>query len=174
MRRLRRAAALLCLLSLTQSCGKRIPFQPTEESLELVSDLRTADRSRSRQLVHGFHQIEHDAWRWTERQFAVALKTPPGGAQHGGTLAVHLSIPEAIIRRAGSTTLTASLNGRRIGQQTWTASGSALLLADVPADLLTASAVTVDFELSSYIPAGVEEVRELGVIVASLQLKSAQ
>lgn len=165
-------AGLALQLSLLQSCGKRIPRYATEESFELASAVRTAERSQSLQLIHGFHGIEHNAWRWTGRRFAVTLKTPAGAAQQGGALTVHLSVPEPIIRHAGSVTLTATVSGRSIGQKTWTVAGPSQLLARVPADLLTASATTIDFELSSYLAASVEDARELGIIVESLELRT--
>ena len=52
-----------------------------------------------RQLVSGFYGIETGAWRWTGKQFAVALGTPAGAAQKGAVLELKLTVPPVTIEK---------------------------------------------------------------------------
>ena len=47
----------------------------------MQSVLNMGDPKVESQLVTGFHGIEAGAWRWTEKQFTVALRTPFGAAR---------------------------------------------------------------------------------------------
>src|ERR1035438_8057965 len=45
-----------------------------EETPKMMSVLNMGDPKVEPQLVKGFHGIEAAAWRWTEKQFTVALR----------------------------------------------------------------------------------------------------
>src|ERR1035441_843948 len=62
-----------------------------EEAPLMQSVLRMSDAKIEPQLVKGFHGIEAGAWRWTEKQFTVALRPPFGASQKGAKLSVKLT-----------------------------------------------------------------------------------
>jgi hypothetical protein len=81
------------------------------------------------------------------------------------------SVPEALVGRVGSLTVTARVNGGTIATQTWTAPGEYTFSAPVPKAQLDAEAVTVDFSLDKFLAAGQADSRELGLIVSSVELQ---
>jgi hypothetical protein len=135
-----------------------------------MSTVHTADPKGAIQLLNGFHAVEQNAWRWTMGKFSVTLKTPRG-SEKGGTLVMKLVVPDALIATAKSTTLTAVIGSTSIGSATYSAAGEQTFTADVPASLLGTEAVSVDFALTKFLPAGTGDLRELGVIVSSVSLE---
>jgi hypothetical protein len=118
--------------------------------------------------LKGFHDVEGNAWRWTMGKFSVTLQPPANAPQKGATLVVKMSIPEAIMSRVNSTTLTANVNGAAIPGETYTKAGDHIYSKDVPASALSADAVTVEFALDKYLPPGAVDQRELGLVVSSI------
>ena len=177
MRRLTRvfplAAVLACLVQ--SGCKPRDPvrLQPTDESApELTSVVHMADPKAAIQLMKGFHSVEHNAWRWTMGQFSVTLKVPPGGAQKGAALVGTFTLPDAVISKVKSTTLSASIGGAQVGSASYKTAGEHTFSADVPAAVLKPEAVTIDFALSSFLPAGSVDVRELGLVASTIALNA--
>jgi hypothetical protein len=127
-----------------------------------------ADPRASAQLVRGFHQLEQNSWRWTMGKFTVVLKSPPQAARNGATLTASFSVPDPLIQRLGTLTLTATVEGRTLQTATYSAAGEVTFKAAVPAPEFKAEAVTVDFALDKFLAAGVADSRELGLIVTSI------
>ncbi|MCX6629101.1 MAG: hypothetical protein NTW28_15900 [Candidatus Solibacter sp.] len=107
----RRAAVRLCcslmlmalLLAPTGCKKKKVRVGATdEETPKMQSVLQMGDPKVEPQLVKGFHGVEAGAWRWTEKQFTVALRPPFGAGQKGAKLTVRLTVPPVTIenRRA--------------------------------------------------------------------------
>ena len=69
----------------------------TEPGGPLLSVVSVSDPAASAQLVRGFYGLEGGGWRWTAKQFEVALKPPAGAAQNGAKLSFHLNVPDPII-----------------------------------------------------------------------------
>jgi hypothetical protein len=129
------------------------------------------DPHAATQLISGFYSLESGSWRWTARRFSTVLKTPPGAAQNGATLAFAFSFPDSIAGKLGSVTLTATSGGMTLKTETWKAAGSYTFRADVPASLCASASVPVDFTLDKSLPpAASGDRRELGVIAASVGL----
>ena len=63
-----------------------------EETPKMQSVLNLGDPKVEPQLIKGFHGIEAGAWRWTEKQFTVALRPPFGSGQKGAKLTVRLTV----------------------------------------------------------------------------------
>ena len=57
-----------------------------EETPRMASALNMGDPKSEPQLITGFHGIEAGAWRWTGKQFTVALRPPFGASQKGARL----------------------------------------------------------------------------------------
>ena len=168
--------ACLLVLALTGiSCkGKhdRVEVQneePASGATRVQSTFRMSDTSAAGQLLSGFYPVEANAWRWTARKFSVLLRTPPGAAQAGGNLSLNFTIPDVSIQQLKSVTLSASVNGMMLKSQEYTAAGTQVFTADVPASMLAADSVKVDFALDKSIPPGVDK-RDLGLVAASVGL----
>src|ERR1041384_4265383 len=92
---------VLAGLALLQAgCGRIGPpdDRPTAprtaiDTPQFATTVHVGDPKLAGQLISGFHAIESGAWRWTERQFTVALGTPSGAAQSGATLELRLTVP---------------------------------------------------------------------------------
>lgn len=138
-------------------------------SATLVSTVRMNDPTAGAQLLSGFYPVENGAWRWTAGKFSVRLLTPPAAAQSGATLTLSLTVPDVVIRKLGSIALSASINGTTLTSTEYNASGSYMFNADVPASMLTAESVKVDFALDKTMrPDG--DQRVLGIIANSVAI----
>lgn len=135
----------------------------------LVSVVNVADPKAAGQLLKGWHQVEQASWRWTEKQFSVALKTPAGGG--AATLEMKLALPEALIARLQSVTLAATVNGAALAPETWNKPGEQVYTRGVPAEALKGEVTRADFTLDKALPPDTVDRRELGVIVSSVRLE---
>lgn len=150
----------------------KVRLEPTKETLSLASTIHMADPQTAAQLTSGFHEIEHNSWRWTKAKFSVTLRPPSGASQKGALLVAHVGVPDALIQRNGPTTLRALLRGTEIGSATYKSSGDYTFTVDVPGAALGDEALTVDFTLDKFLPAGSVDQRELGIIASSIGLDS--
>jgi hypothetical protein len=137
----------------------------------LLSSVHMADPRAIPQLLEGFHALEQGAWRWTARKFSVALLPPPGATQQA-QLELKFSIPDAVIARLQTVSLTARVNGVEVGSETYDKPGEYTLTKPVPASALqVGEAVKAEFELDKALPPGEADKRELGVVALSVALK---
>ncbi|MBK9168192.1 MAG: hypothetical protein IPM24_12100 [Bryobacterales bacterium] len=141
-----------------------------EDSATLASMVHMADPRAKTQLLSGFHDVEHNAWRWTAKSFSVALRPPAGAREKGARLQFKFAVPDPVIERLNAVSLTATAGGRGLSPETYTQSGEFTYTRDVPAEVLSGEAVNVEFTLDKAIPAGVFDGRELGVIASSIAL----
>ncbi|MCL5745885.1 MAG: hypothetical protein M1541_18495 [Acidobacteria bacterium] len=131
--------------------------------------LRTrAPLSGTVSLVHGWHSIEHGAWRWTERTFAVSCGTLETGGPRSLTL--HLAIPELVFSRYPSVTLSAAVNGLPLGTETYTKPGEYTYARELPAGM-RAEALVIHFELDRALTPDEADKRERGIIVTSIEVR---
>ena len=168
----RRRAAPLILCLLITGCKRRdrkIRVEQTEEdSVTMASLIRMSDPRAAPQLLKGFYNIEEKSWRWTMGQFAVALRPPRNAALNGATLHFKFTLPEAVLAKVKTVSISASVNGTPLSRETYTQPGEFDYARDVDAKLLAGDAVNVEFTLDKFIPAGAVETRELGVIATSV------
>jgi hypothetical protein len=139
-----------------------------EAPVALASQVNVADPKAAPQLVKGFHETEGNAWRWTKGKFSVTLHPPLNAPQKGATLVVKLSIPDLVMQRLQSITLSANVNGVPIPGETFSKSGDQVYSKDVPASALSGDAVTIEFSLDKFLPPGAVDRRELGIVVSSI------
>jgi hypothetical protein len=136
----------------------------------LLSSVHMGDPRAAAQLLTGFHALEQGTWRWTARNFSVALQTPPGGQEM--QLEFGFTIPATVIERLQAITLSARVNGADVGSETYEQPGEHVFTKTVPASTLQGGeAVKVEFELDKALPAGDADRRELGVVAVSVALK---
>ena len=174
----RRHVLILSFALCAAACRRTEPdlsVYTEEEPPHLSSAIRTADPHAASQLVSGWHQVEDNAWRWTARSFSAVLRPPPGSGKFGAILTLHLTVPDVVIARLGSTTLSASVAGLRLAPETYAHSGVARYVREIPPSILSGDSVRVDFALDRAIPPksiDARDSRELGVIVGGLDLQT--
>jgi hypothetical protein len=172
MRRLILVLFLLipALIFTTAGCKrkKRNQAASDEPITGLATVLNTADPRVAPQLLHGFHTIEGNAWRWTAGDFAAVLKPPAGADQKGATLVFRFAIPDTSMRQLQSLTLSTSVNGTPLPPETYTSAGEHAYSRDVPPEALKKDTATVEFTLDKYLhPSGAER-RDLGVVASMI------
>src|SRR5258706_3657818 len=166
-------AIALCVLSVASAgCRRRdrkIRVQQTDEdSATLASVIQMGDPKAAPQLLKGFYNIESNTWRWSMGKFAVALRPPRGASIKGATLHLKFVLPEAVLSKIKTTSISSSVNGTGLAPETYTQPGEFDYSRDVEGRLLPGEAVNVEFTLEKFLPAGMVEQRELGIIVTSI------
>ena len=157
------------------ACRKSEPDLSTfteEEPPHLSSLVHVADPHDASQLLTGWYQVEQNAWRWTARNFEAVLRPPPGSATLGATLRFSLTVPEVVIKRLKSTTLSASVGSLRLSPETYLQPCDAVYARDIPPGILSGDSVRVDFSLDKAVLPDHADGRELGVIAHSLSLET--
>ncbi len=166
------ALSLTLLLALTGACtGKHnrsaVQNEEPDTGPVMTSTVRMSDPGAGAQLLSGFYPVENGSWRWTAGKFSVRLRTPPAASQRGGALTLAFNVPEIVIRKLNKLTITASINGMALKSSEFEAAGSYVFSTDVPASMLGADSVKVDFALDKSMPPDVDK-RELGVVATSV------
>jgi tRNA (mo5U34)-methyltransferase len=115
------------------------------------------------ELLSGWNRLEHDAYRWTGRQFSVRLKVPEPG--HAARLLLRFYLPPEALAKLGPVTLSATVNGAAMAAQTYARDGEQVYSTGVPAEVLTDARARVEFALDKALPPSPEDRRELGVVV---------
>jgi hypothetical protein len=168
----RRLAAALWVCLLLTGCKHRDRkvrvVQTEEDSASLASVIHMGDPRAAPQLLKGFHGIEENSWRWTMGEFAVALRPPRNATLKGATLHFKFVLPEAVLSKVKTLSLSASVNGTALSPETYTQAGGFDYSRDVDGKLLSSESVNVEFTLDKFLPAGTVETRELGVIGTSV------
>ena len=167
----RPAIALGVCLLLLAGCKhreKKIQAQTDEDGATLASVVGMGDAKTASQLLKGFHNVEESSWRWTMGQFAVALRPPRNAVARGAVLHFKFVLPEAVLAKVPKMSLSAAINGTPLPPETYTTSGEMDYTRAVDGKLLAGDAVNVEFTLDKFIPAGMIEQRELGVIATSV------
>jgi hypothetical protein len=166
--------AWAALLLAATGCKPRekIKTEATEEApAQLASVVYMADPKASVQLLRGFHAVEGNAWRWTMGKFAVTLRPPATAPQRGATLKASFALPEAVTKKVGPVTVSAIVNGLVLPGERYEKPGDHAYSRDVPPSALAAEAVTCEFVLDRFLPAGAVDQRELGLVMSSIGLE---
>ena len=165
-------AVALCVCLLPAGCKRRdrkIRVQQTDEdTATLASVIHMGDPKVAPQLLNGFFNIESDSWRWTMGKFAVALRPPRNAAVKGATLHLKFVLPEAVISKIKTTSISAKVGTVTLSPETYTQPGEFDYSRDVDSKLLTGESVNVEFTMDKFLTAGMVEARELGVIATSV------
>jgi len=138
----------------------------------MASSIAMGDPKAEPQIVNGLYGVEAGAWRWSARQFSVALKPPAAAATKGGTLTLKLTVPQVVIDKNKNVTLSATIGNATLPPETYTTPGEFAYTRDVPASALAGDSVRVDFTLDKVMPPAGADIRELGVIVSAVSLES--
>jgi SAM-dependent methyltransferase len=114
----------------------------------------------------GWHAVEADGWRWTERRFAVRVELAARVSLSHFRLRIF--VPEAV----GKIGLRAIVNGIGTGQVSYSTPGAHAFECKIPDVLSPAKDLRIDFELDSAIPPSAEDPRERGIIVTSCECET--
>jgi FkbM family methyltransferase len=127
------------------------------------SEVEMGDPATARQLLKGFGGIAAKTWRWTGKEFSIALQ-PPGA---GAVLAGKFVFPAVSLERLKEIRLTARIAGEEVGSAVFNKKGEREFRAAVPARLLRENPVRVDFSVDrTFHEAG----QELGLIAYRIGL----
>lgn len=165
----------MAALALAPGCKNRqVKVGDTSEgTLSTMSVLNMGDPKAQPQLVKGLHGVEDGAWRWTAKEFAVALRPPFGAAQKGADLVVKLSVPPVVVEKLKTVSLSATVAGSSaLPPEIYNAAGVYFYVRALSASLLGGDSLRVDFHLDKAIAPSSADVRELGIIVVSIGLES--
>jgi hypothetical protein len=170
--RLTAAFALIAIVAIAPACRikKKARGAVIEDDGQLASIVNVADPRAAVQLVRGFHNLENDSWRWTMKNFTVALHPPAGSAQSGAHLELKFTIPAVIFDRLGPITITGRVGAIALAPETYSQAGEATYARDIPASALGGDAVSLDFSVDKAIPPSVQDGRELAIIVTTVGL----
>jgi hypothetical protein len=174
MHNVTRWSALILLLPLLFSlpaCKRKhhTRVQATkEEDAPLATVVHVADPKAVPQLLKGFHEVEQGSWRWTMGKFAVLLRVPDNAAQKKVELQMKFSVPEPVIQKLTSVTLSASVNKVPLAPVTYTKPGEYVFSREVPAQALSGETATVEFTLDKVLAPGAVDTRELGVVASTI------
>ena len=135
----------------------------------LKSSIQMADASAAGQLTRGFHDLEQQAWRWTDGRFSVSLRTPAGAGDKGARLVLTLVVPEVSLKELKSMTLSTNVEGQSLASETLSIAGQHELTREVPAAALRKPLTDIEFSLDKFLN---KDGAQYGVIVTSVGLES--
>jgi SAM-dependent methyltransferase len=127
----------------------------------ILAESRLAPPSKDFHLDIGWHELEYNSWRWTDRRFSAVLELAEPLAP--ATLRFRFYLPKEVLEQRPSVTMAAAANGTKMQPQTFSTFGEHEYLAAAPS--VPAGEVRVEFELDGTIRAPGGDQRELGVLV---------
>jgi len=112
-------------------------------------------------LLRGWHHLEYDAWRWTERAFSMEVTAY--APLRPATLRFLFQLPEVVLTSTPALTLSVRVNGTPLVSVIYSTPGEHEYIGSIPA--LDAGVATVEFELDHAIAPTEVDRRELGLLV---------
>jgi hypothetical protein len=167
------AFAALALVLLPAGCNRKPKAPPRvhvveEEKAALATVVHVADPRASPQLLSGFYDVEQGSWRWTGKKFSVVLAIPENVSRKQISLVFKMAVPEPVIQKLKSVTLTASVNGVALAPEIYRRPGEYVFTREVSAKALGGASAQIDFALDKVLPAGANDSRELGLVATSI------
>ena len=114
------------------------------------------------QLLEGWHPLEQNSFRWTERRFSIQIRRPHLIRFSTLRFDFRLTMP-------GPVTLSAKVNGTATAPATFSTAGEQSYSIELPGAAMKARSIRVDFEASTCLAAGALDERELALLVAFWQ-----
>jgi tRNA (mo5U34)-methyltransferase len=127
----------------------------------VLAKSRLAAPPRDFRLLQGWHRMELDSWRWTERRFVLDVDSHT--ALTPATLEFTFKLPDVMFTVHPHYTLTARVNGADLPPKIYATPGEHRYSGSIPA--LPAGPITVEFELDRAMGPTETDLRELGLIV---------
>jgi tRNA (mo5U34)-methyltransferase len=110
-------------------------------------------------LLEGWHPLEQNSFRWTERRFSIQLKRPPSVKSFTLRFSFRLTFP-------GPVKVSAAVNGIDVPPDTFTTEGDHSYIIELPVAARGVSPLRIDFVVDESLPAGSPDERELALLVA--------
>jgi tRNA (mo5U34)-methyltransferase len=114
-------------------------------------------------LDGGWHAMENESWRWTERVFSVRMTVAPPADT--ATLRFRFTLPEAILNATGPIRLHATVGTERLPACEYDFAGEHTYEQKIPRFAANNEAVSVRFELDKACGPTLLDRRELGLQV---------
>ena len=127
----------------------------------LLARSRRAAPPSDFRLLQGWHRLELDSWRWTERCFVIEVDT--SAALAPAMLEFTFQLPPVLFETHPHFTLSARVNGTALPPQIYALPGRHKYSGSIAA--LPAGPITVEFELDHAVGPTDADRRELGLIV---------
>lgn len=115
------------------------------------------------ELLAGWHAPEDSGWRWTAASFSARLPVQ----KDASTISLRLFVPDALIERFGSVTLSCRVNGAPLTPETFTEPGLYTYTRALDAK---SAELLAQFNVDRALPADASDPRERALIVADLSL----
>jgi tRNA (mo5U34)-methyltransferase len=109
-------------------------------------------------LLEGWHPLEQNSFRWTERRFSVELKRSPLVNASTFRFDFRIAFPGPVI-------LNVKVNGFALPPATYIAEGEHSYVAKLPRQALKDTSIRIDFEVDKCVPGGTLDERELALLV---------
>lgn len=109
-------------------------------------------------LLDGWHPLEQNSFRWTEKRFSIEIKRPH--LIQFSTFCFNFRLPSP-----GPVTLSAKVNGSDMPPATLRTEGAQSYSIQIPRQAIQAGAIRIDFAIDKCLPAGALDERELGLLV---------
>jgi 2-polyprenyl-3-methyl-5-hydroxy-6-metoxy-1,4-benzoquinol methylase len=165
LRRILRRAGWEIRAFMTAGCneGSDPIHSDRDERAFCLLESRLLEPRYSPTLLNGWYDME-EGWRWTARQFSVALPIDPLTTPR--ELELRFQMVAAAVEKTGPVTFHAVVNGRRMEPMTFRGAGEHVYRATLPPDTIANGPAHVEFFLDKgFYPDSIDP-RELGVIVA--------
>jgi cephalosporin hydroxylase len=155
------------LLLACAACRNRKPAPAAVQYTVPATEITVADPVYRSRLLRGFFDGDA-AWKWTGWSFAVALDVPE--PPQPTLLMLDFVAPDELMAQLSrGFTLTATVNGDRVGKAKYEKVGRTQFVVPVPASALTRSPAEIEFALDQT-PKWTDG-RPLGVIVLNVGLR---
>jgi hypothetical protein len=118
--------------------------------------------------LSGFHALEENGWRWTERRFAVTVEAPGAGPRQ---VELDAFLPGPVFARLGPVLLQVRVGNAPAGSVRLGKPGPHRLTLPLPE--LPEGPMTIRFELDKALAPTGTDVRELGLIVQGIRVAPA-
>ena len=141
-------------------------------SPHVFSSLSMANARQAAQLLDGFYDIEGEKSRWTQKNFSVVLKAPPGAERSGAELTLKFYLPDAQVQKSGAMTLRAEVGGDRLPARKFSRPDVYDYSAHVPPQDMRSGYAVVNFRLDKSAVGLNGDARDLGVVAISVSLDS--
>jgi tRNA (mo5U34)-methyltransferase len=117
--------------------------------------------TRGMELATGWHHLEFERQRWTERRFTVTLDL--AAAIEPAHLRFHFQLHEAVLGEGAPISIRATVNGTPLAPRVFSTAGWHDYTGEL--ESLEPGNVRVDFELDRALGPTTTDLRELGVLV---------
>ena len=152
---------------------------PGMEDADEITDVRITmgkpgtDSSGLDSQLTGFYPPEPGGFRWTKRQFSARLDLTHLARPVTGDLelVMHGYVPEVVIQKLGSLTLTGRFDGHPLTASTVSHAGQFVFRSSLNDGWIAKGIAQVDFQLDKAMAPSASDGRELGVAVTGISIE---